>query len=135
MRQLLVDLGEGVLPSAGGSWPVYASQEPSTPDNAITVYGTAGLLRGRHGNDGEVQEAYGIQVRVRGVDHDTGWDKADGLAQALDKSVRLDIVTISGTQYTVYSANRRGTILNLGRDPETSRRLFTINYVVTISQN
>lgn len=134
IRKLLVDLGQATEPSDSKSWPAYAGQEPDTPDEAITVYATEGRLFGRHMTDGEVQEQYGVQVRIRSQEENTGYAKANDIAIALDQAVYLDTVTIGTKQYLVWALHRAGCVHRLGKAPNTQRSIHTINAYATIRQ-
>ena len=135
VRRLLISLGLGTAPSDGDSWPIAVAQEPDTPDNCITVYGTTGRGYGRHQTDGEVQGDYGIQLRVRSQTHSVGWARANALAECLDKTINLDAITIGESTYTVYSIGRSSPdVLELGKERGTQRYLFTINAVCGIRQ-
>lgn len=141
---MLVDLGMGFLASSYKEWMVYATVEPdnpNTPDNIITVYGTSGQLDGRFQIDGEVQEHYGIMIRVRANHPRTGYQKIKAIALKLDQEVNAAVVSIPDetgtgvTLYTVHCATRTSSMLSLGKDRENSGRdLFTINYLMSITQ-
>lgn len=135
VRRALVTLGLGTLPTASGSWPIAVSQEPDTPDEAITLYDTSGRIDGRTHVDGEIQEFPGLQVRVRSANPVTGYTKAQAIAVALDQSIRLTNVTIGANVYKIYAITRTGTVNAIGKEIETSKRnLFTINAVASIRQ-
>jgi hypothetical protein len=136
VRRLLIDLGQG---SDGGTWPVYSTNEPDSPDDCITVYDTTGRDYGRD-HLGERSEHPGIQVRIRASDAYDGFKKAQAVAVAMDRVVRqtvdLDALVGTGiTQYFVYEISRTGNVLPLGKEmPASERTLFTINAVVTLRQ-
>ena len=134
VQQMLVDLGGGTAPADNGSWPVYWSHEPDTPDDAITVYDTEGVNQGRIQIDGEVQMQHGIQIRIRGETVTSGGTKANALQELLDKSVRRTSVTVSGTDYIVHSFNRVGDARHIGQEPETRRQIYTLNGLVSLRQ-
>ena len=135
VRQLLIDLSLGTLPSASGSWPVYATHEPNTPDDCVTVYDTAGTDDGRSMISGELWGHDGFQVRVRGKDHDTGWLKADAIQAGLAESVYDRTVRVSSSAYLVHAITRIGDVLTLGTEAPTSKRsLFTINATLSVKQ-
>lgn len=132
IRHLLIDLGQGTIPSANGSWPIYAHNLPDTPDNAIVIYDTAGILDGRSGADSIMEEHYGIEVMVRSSAV-TGYTKADAIAIALD-TVSNATVTIATTSYTVHAITRKSGVLKAGTETPTSKRyLFTTNAVVALT--
>jgi len=135
VAQLLVDLSLGSDPTGSSAWPVFVAREPETPDNCITVFGTASKKQGRTMNDGEVQEQHGIQVSVRSGTYPTGFAKARAIAVALDESVRLNTVSLESATYTVYGVSRTSGPLDLGKEPTTKRNVFTINATVTLRQS
>ena len=134
LRKLLVDLGLGVWPpipkdQESTQWPIYATGEPPSPDNCITVYDTTGVKDGRMMSDGAIDFHHGFMVRLRAAMFPRGFAKANDLAEALDKQVQDNIVTMSsGAVYKVYVTSRTGDVISLGRDTPTSKRsVFTIN--------
>ena len=133
---LFINLGLAQDPEVGTTnWPVYYSEEPDSPDNAITIYGTDGIFDGRTMFDGEMQERHGIQIRVRSNDHDTGFTKMRQLAVALDETIYRNGVTIGGTNYRVHSFSRTSGPISLGKDsPETKRDLFTLNGTLIVRE-
>lgn len=135
IRTMLIDLSLGTAPSDSLTWPVYVSQEPSLPDNCITVYDTTGTDDGHTQPDGELQERHGIQVRIRSVDHPTGWTKSRAIAVALDEEVYRELVTIGASLYRVHAIARSPGPISLGKQtPDTKRDLFTINATVSVRQ-
>lgn len=130
VRQLLIDLGGG---SDGGTWPIYATSEPSDPDNVITVYDTIGQDDGRAQIDGSVFYHYGLQVRVRAIDHPTGWAKAIALRDLL-ATVYHNLTTVGSNKYEVWAISRLAQPLFIGKDvPRSKRTLFTINCMCVIN--
>lgn len=130
--QLLVDLGLG---TRAGSWPVKVGSEPDKPDNVITTYVGPGVNNGRNQVDGVVSQLRGVQVRVRGSSHPTGFAKAETIAATLDQSVYDREVNVDGVRYLVRSLSRKGDLLSIGADaPGSERHLFTLNYLVDVKQ-
>jgi len=135
IRQLLIDLGLGTTPTDEGSWPIFVSNEPDAPDNAIAITDTAGKLDGRIQNDGELGIHHGFQVRIRAATRAAGYAKANALAVGMDELVAYDTVTVSSTTYIVHAITRTGDILFLGKEVDASKRfLFTINAVTALRQ-
>lgn len=131
IRHLLVGLNVGTMPSAGENWPIHMA-EPDQPDNCITMYDTEGRDFGRI-RGGERQVMEGFQVKVRGVDHKTGYDKSNDIAQIMDTGVGNSTLTIDGTTYIVHTISRTSGVLILGKEIALSKRnLFTINAVVSL---
>ena len=134
VRNLIIDLSLGTLPSSSAAWPVFAEREPDKPDNCITVYGSQGRDQGRMMIDGEREIQHGVQISVRSQNTTTGHQKALTIATTLDDSVKQTSVTFSAKTYLVHSVNRTSDVLYAGKDPDTKRNLFTINAVVPLEQ-
>ncbi len=140
IAQLLIDFSVGTDPTLSGTWPIYVSEEPDTPDNVITIYDTVGLVHGRSQIEGEIQEHEGIQIRIRGATHDLGFRKANDILTAVDITAVRDTVGVASvlgtgtTNYFVNSITRTSGILSLGDSPTSRRRIFTINAVVMLRQ-
>lgn len=133
IRYLLVQLGLGTLPSSNGAWPIYALDEPDSPDSCITVYDTTGVLDGHSLIDGEMGIHEGIQVRVRAPTKLVARAKAITILNAL-AAVGLTSVTIASNVYAVYAVTPSGPALDAGVEQGTSRVLSTINAVVALRQ-
>jgi hypothetical protein len=134
VQQLLIDLTLCTDPTNGESWPVYESNEPDSPDEAVTVYDTEGVTEGRVQRTGETYEHRGVMLQTRGTTKLRAWAKADSLRRHLDESVHNAQVTIDTKTYTVYSVTRRSGPIYVGREPNTNRYLFTLNVVVALRQ-
>lgn len=139
LRQALVDLSLGSNPVDQEAWPVYHSKEPSEPDNVITISDTTARDLGRTSPDSERTELYGVQVRVRSADEEAGWAKVRALAVALDQLWGIPVVVDAGLasegSYTFRHFIRSSGPIPLGEEnPSSSRRLFTVNGLVSIKE-
>lgn len=138
VRWLIVAVGAGTDPTLLPlqPWPVYDSVEPGAPDDVITVYNTSDQDDGRIMVDGERQQHYGIQIRVRGQTEKAGYQKAIAVAIALDGVVPGRVVsggTLDANTYIVYVVCIRGGVLYIGMDnPTTKRPIYTINAIVPL---
>src|SRR5262245_28835704 len=138
VRQLLIDSGLGGEP--GGEWPVFATNGPDLPDNAITVYDTAGTDDGRS-MDGERWERGGIQVRVRSTTHTVGHPKSKAIALMMDQ-LSQQVVHVDTNAYKIWTIVRTSDVLPLGKEVagagmpgDISRRnLFTVNALVNLRE-
>ncbi len=136
IQNLIVDLGLGVLPSAGGSWPVYRAGVPDTPDNVIAVIGTAGVIQGRNHATSETIQHFGLQITVRATTHTIGDAKIRAIATSFDENVLRDSVTISSNVYVVQAITRKSGPIPLGDEsPESKRQIFTLNITASIRQS
>jgi len=103
------------------------------PDNCGAIYDTTGLKDGRQMN-GPVIRHYGIQLRIRSVDYQTGWIKIEDISSDLD--TLSSEYTVNSIVYTIRNVSRTSPIVALGMEPGTARRFhFTMNYLVTIKAN
>ncbi len=146
VRQLLVDEGlctdHGPALEAAAPWPAYATNEPDNPDDCVTVFDTQGQDDGRVMSDGQLQQHYGVQVRVRSASHGPvgGWRKAREIRTGLSKEVYRQDVTVTdedgtASRYMVHALTRIGMVLPIGRDkPSSHRDVYTINMTVVVVQ-
>ena len=134
VRYLLIDLGLGTDPLDGGTWPIYVSNEPDRPDNCITIYDTRGLIHGRMMPSGVQAKHYGVQIRIRCSNNESGWVKADAIWTALCEDVYHNRVDIEDEAYCLHNFALIGDILVVGHDsPATKRKVFTINPLLVLS--
>lgn len=143
VTQLLIDKGHGSTidgtGTPGGAWPVYTDNEPTSPDNVVTVYLAGdGPNHGRTNPDGQMQGPESIQIRIRCKDYRTGYTKADSIRTFIESpsqgAYRQD-VTIGAIRYTIHSFCKISNVIPLGKESPTSvRRVFVINCYVTVDQ-
>lgn len=141
VAKLLIDRGLASVPAytgpqqySGGDWPAFASNEPSTPDDCLTVFDTTPRNDARLMPTGETAQHYGITIKVRSVDHPTGQLKAGVLRVALDQRVYMESVTLGSNTFLVECFT--GTqVLYLGKfTPNSKHSIFNINCMVVLSQ-
>lgn len=139
VRQLIIDAGLGsdigsnLLPL--GPWPVYDASEPNEPDNCITVYDTLGHDDARLLLGGELQQHYGLQIRIRALSHPVGWVKGTAIRTFFSEIVKTSNVTLESVSYLVWAITRIGQLSALGYDTSISkRRIFTLNCTTAIDQ-
>src|SRR3990167_9195681 len=97
IRWLLIDLNVGTDPDLESTWPISCDGEADNPDNHITVYNTSGIVEREVQFNGEVQEHYGLQFRVRGNKSTVAWAKMNELALAIDQQINNNVITVSST--------------------------------------
>jgi hypothetical protein len=124
-------------PEDADTWPLYVSYMPDSPgskNNAAAFYDTSGDKDGRLIRDGEVIQHYGIQLMVRSVTHVVGWAKTEEIASALDVLSNVT-VTVGVYEYQFYNFTRTSPVISLGVEEGTkNRRLFTMNFIITIKR-
>lgn len=131
---LLIALGLGTDPLTQQAWPMFSTNEPSSPDQCITVYDTAGIDDGRT-FEGDRTIHHGVQVRVRSNVHgpNGGYAKSQTIAVALDASVYYTAISVGVNNYIVYSVARTSDVLAIGKQtPVSKRSIFTFNALVTM---
>jgi len=134
VRQLLVDIGTASLPTSNTYWPASTDQELDSPDDTITLYDTVGRIDGVTQPDGEIDEHYGFQIRLRSSQHTTGYRKLLGIRKYLAANVQNVTVNVDGTSYRVWSVTNLSSVNRLGKDLANSRRrLFTLNGTVVVT--
>ena len=133
---IINDAAKMTSPNVSGDWPLYISSMPDgndVPDNCGAIYDTTDLKDGRQMN-GPVIRHYGIQLRIRSTDYQTGWIKIEDISSDLD--ILSSEYTVSSIVYTIQNVSRTSPIVALGMEPGTTRRFhFTMNYLVTIKAN
>jgi hypothetical protein len=130
LAQLLIT--DGLTPdpvtNPQDDWVVRVSGEPSSPDRCVTVKDTDGSDDGRTMTDGELQQHYGFQIRLRGRTYKETMAKAAAVREYLSKSLKRRLVALDGVQYFVWCAAKIGRILTLQKDtPQTKRSIVTLN--------
>lgn len=122
-----------LLLSNSDEWDSFISSMPDSPDNCVAIYDTAGTLDGRVMKTGEVDGHYGIQIKVRSLNYEDGWQKLNEMVNNLDlATVPLEIV-VGETTYIIQNGSRTSPIVPIGND-EKRRSLFTVNYLMAIKE-
>lgn len=131
IQQLMIDIGLGVEPSNGTDWEVYASTEPDTPDNCLTVQQTTGVEIGNVSVDGKVLIHFGFQVRIRADGPTKGGAKANAIWNTLNEDVNWNTVTLDGTLYCIDMITTVGDVLYMGKfRPANRLDLYSVNALV-----
>lgn len=124
VRDAIAGLGGGTFPADNKSWPMFINNEPDRPDNCITVYDTRRYYQHRMMRGGDVDEAFGIQIRVRASTVFLGANKVNSLAKIVDTLIHAVIVIVAsdpGTgglpavPYRIVNFSRRSIGLSGGR--------------------
>jgi len=156
IKYLLIGAGHGSASLSGDSWPIFVGNEPSTPDEVITLYARNLFHKGKD-HRGEVSEFYGLDLRLRASEYALGDYKILSIKDYLDKvnNVRVDVpsmtsvgVVVPGATYSVANFTRTGTYrgtthyLHLGKErsqtsgtdivPVSQREIFTFSGKVNL---
>ena len=124
------------IPSDDGSWPLYVNHMPDgreVADDCGVLYDTAGAKDGRL-MTGVVIEHLGIQLRLRSLENQAGYAKAETIVSDLDAILNTEL-TIGSDDYIIHNVSRTSPIIPLGIEGGTKRRfLFTVNFLVTMKK-
>ena len=123
-------------PDLDEQWPCFISSMPDdgVPDNCGTVYDVPGRLDGSMNRTGAVVQHYGVQIKIRSIDYNTGWRRIEDIALALDQMLDASVVR-KDTNYIIYNAMRMTPVIPLGAEPGTKRRwLFTVTFTLTMDE-
>ncbi len=144
VRWLLIDLGVAAIPGTDDDWPAYHNGEPDRPDDVVTIYDTAGVDQGRDQISGFPYSLRGLQIRVRSVDQQEGWLKADEIRTNIAKVGTRDSngdrivnsrIVVDGVPYLITSFARIGQVLLLGKEKTANKRsLYTVNCLVSLRE-
>lgn len=139
VAEIIISLGLGSIveevPVNQLYWPVYAITHGSDIDRLVCVYNTAGRLDGSKQSNGEIQEMFGIQIKVRDISIPSGYSKISAIAKSLDEYYNITPIAIEDSQFIVYALTRTSPVLFIGfEQPENVLPLFTANYTVSIRQ-
>lgn len=139
LRQVLIDMGLVVYPGGtsqsipyvqqpgDGSTVCFISSMPNEPDQAVCIYDTIGPDFGRRMDDGTYMMHRGVQLRIRSLTEDDGYNLAALLTyQGLD-TIRFRKATIDGVDHFVDNVYRNTSIISLGEEVGKRRQLFTVN--------
>jgi hypothetical protein len=130
MRQLLINAGVGVL--GGGNlqanqWPIFIGKEPDEPSNCVTLYDTPGDPPHPKWR----LDYPRFQVRVRAVNYNTGFEKAQAVRNALlgltpqdfNGSRYAGIYVVADTYFLLTDARNRVVFIStwrIIREPDLS---------------
>ncbi len=134
VRQLLVDIGQCILPKAASNdyWQASVNVEPVAPDNVVTIYNTGAVEDSGVNFDGTRVEHPTLQVRLRSTKDDVGYPKMREICVALD-SVYRQVVTVNAVDFLVQRIKRTTDVIALGYDEPTSKRwVYTFNLSFTV---
>jgi hypothetical protein len=137
MAQYLIDEGLLISPGDSGDWPVFVGSLPDGDDAADEVVmsmDTSPVKDGRIFENGENIFHYGFQLLIRATAYNTGYAKAQALADNLE-SIRRNTLVISSTTYRIDNVTQATGIIVLGQEDGSKRReLFSLNFLVTLKE-
>lgn len=128
----LISEGLGTRQSDDDDWPMFISSMPDIAKDCSAVYDTSPLIEGKLMRGGVVVEHYGIMVKVKSDDYETGWSQITRMMTVLDELLNVEI-ELSENLYLLKGCTRRSGPQFIGQDTETRKSLFTMNYTITIN--
>ena len=122
------------LPSLGSDWPLYKSALPdgeNVEDDAGAIYDTTPMID-RRVRGGFPNTHYGLQIKIRANDYETGKAKASAILSSL-QDIQNSEVEFGDYVYEIRAANPTSGIIPLGLEQGTKRRyLFTLNFMTIL---
>jgi hypothetical protein len=101
---------------------LFVAHEPATPANTVTVYDTAGYAPQLTMDKDEIYEYPSVQIRVRNVSYQTGWELINDIKRSLHGRAHE---TWNGTYYSVIRCSSDIALV----DWDNSKRArFVVNF-------
>lgn len=136
LQTYLIAQGLFVAPNVG-AWPLFISHLPDgedVDDNAGGIFDDAPFLDGRV-MQGENTQHYGLQVKIRSIDYETGWLKGKAILDDFE-SIAKETIVVGSNTYTLWSISAKSGVVFMGTEQGTKRRyMFETNWSITISEN
>ena len=101
---------------------IFVGKEPAEPDNVVTIFDTPGCPQMLTLTRGENYYYPSIQIRVRNIRYDTGWDNANDIVQLLHARAQE---TWNGTLYSLIRCMGEPVFLDIDKN---DRYRFIINF-------
>jgi len=134
IQTYLVNKSLGSLPANDNEWPLYLSFLPDSVDNAMCLYDENPQIDGRIQSTGELLLHFGMRLRIRNTDYETGWAKAAEILRDLMTSVRQSVV-ININEYLIHTFTTYTGIHSMGLENSTKRRnIFDLNFITSIEE-
>ncbi len=139
VRDYLVQIGLGTLPSLEATWPIFVGKSQDKPDNMVLLSNTMGMMNGRDLRSGKTHEHFGLSMLVRSTEETIGYKRADLLCKVFDAIFR-QVVTVDSVRYMIQSISRRTQIVPLGSAREEKelaekRILHSANLLVAVTDS
>ena len=105
---------------------------PDDIDNACAIYDTTPLVDTRISKS-YPNTHYGLQIKIRASDYETGKAKANAIF-ALLETVQNSSVEFDDYEYEIRTVRPATGVIPLGQEYQTTKRryLFTVNFISTI---
>lgn len=130
VRQYLIS--QGLIGDENATdWASTIGMLPISPDNAISITDTSGILGDKNIDDGSEDEHFGIQVRVRSTDYDIGYKKLDAIKKKLATVQRVSLV-VNSESVKFQSFKLTSGIMFMGYEEKNQRAAFSLNGTVSI---
>lgn len=126
----LIDRGIG-LEAPATPWPITVGFMPDKGNEALTTYDNGGKLEGKIQRTGKSILKPGIQVKVRSIDYEGGWDKAQDVFGLFDSTKNFQL-TFNTHLWMIQAVHNTTPIMSLGQEDNTRRHRFTINAIMTL---
>lgn len=136
VSQMILDhLNSESITQSDPTLPWYGTHNfmPDTPDNVITVYDTTPVLQGRSPrNPTDMRRRYGIQIAIRCRDNFTAWQKAGGIESLLLAMNYILVLSFPVGVLARTTISLSTGLVKYGEEEKNRRKLFSMNFLVTI---
>ena len=134
-QYIVTTLGQFTAVSAAGVWPLFRASLPdgrNIDDNIGAVYDTIDVVQSKS-LTGVLTQRYGIRIRLRARDYDTGYEKLSTLQSSFQGVHQAD-ETIGGVTFRINNISTEGIEFEGTEDSTKQRFLFAMNLFITIRE-
>ena len=118
-------------PADNTDWPLYISYFPDVKTEMGAIYDTSGKKLGRY-MTGTVVERFGITLKIRSKDYNTGWVKMEAIIARLD-TIKNEEITVDGEDYIIQNVSLLSSFNSPDvEDGTKKRRLFVCDLMLTL---
>lgn len=110
------------------AWSVQVGMEPTSPDDTITLFDTAGYMDGRSLHRTYIH--HGVQIRVRSREYPDGWKKLAEIQSLLDTICNTEI-RVEEVNFVLNSFVLSSPATFVGNQEKNKRCVFTLNGLLT----
>lgn len=140
LASYLFTTGIVTIPSQNKPWPLYLNSMPEKPDEAITVFDTAGLEDGKVMKTGTTLFHPGYQFRLRVINNSRAVAKGLEIETYLDSILREEVVIptrpdVPTKTYLLQAIRRTSNVIPIGAEEGGSRLIYTLNGLITYSES
>lgn len=116
------------------SWPGFYGSMPAEPTNAVAIYDTTPVVHGRVMKTGELVQAHGVQIKVRGADYLTGYQKIAAIKTLLLEDTKLKSIAFASKTFWLLAFKQSLDIVKLYKEEAAIAEVFTYNGTLSLNE-